>query len=146
MIDDEFKKYLHERLESLHAQNEQTREAQLATVRAVRNLADKLTQVETRRQTDDNELARLTGAVSFLASKLNEEKTITDLPIIEPLPPPPNAEMLKKRDDEPTGSFKRRDPSKHRDWFYVGLGVTLVLALLATAVILGWSIVGSHRP
>ncbi len=149
-MNDEFTRYLHERLESLHTQSEQTREAQLATVRAVRSLADKLTQVETHRQADDSELAKLTGAVSImisLISKFDTDKTLVDLPVDEqprPLPSPPSEEVapVKKRDDEPTGEFQKVAADKRTYGFaYVILAITLGVVLLAAAIVLGWNVV-----
>ncbi len=147
MNDEEFTRYLHERLESLHTQSEQTREAQLATARAVRSLADKLTQVETHRQADDSELSKLTGAVSImisLISKFDTDKTLVDLPVDEqprPLPSPPGEEVapVKKRDDEPTGAFKKHIQNRRRAPIYVGLALGIIIIVLAT--VLAWRLI-----
>jgi hypothetical protein len=146
MNDEEFTRYLHERLESLHTQSEQTREAQLATARAVRSLADKLTQVETHRQADDSELAKLTGAVSImisLMSRFDTDKTLVDVPVEpQPLPPGPgDAASVKKRDDEPTGEFQKVAIGKRTHGYAYGVLVAIGLVLLAAAIVLGWSVV-----
>lgn len=57
-----------EQVTSLLETQHQLREAQIATGRSVRNLADGLTQSESRQRSDDRTLAQLTGQVTAMAA------------------------------------------------------------------------------